>query len=172
MLERSRRSRRSRRRRWSRTVPSRTAIQRNNAPQGYEVERFTIQVPIIERVRPAMERGGINTWSELEITRVEAEGGAGGWGETIQHYTWVRSRTRSVSSTSSQFASCRMMRISAFCREFRGWHVNMQSSMQRPRLGFDHRDHPLDILVDPDRSWQGKHDRTLAIDEPKLSAKS
>lgn len=31
------------------------------------VERFTLQVPFVERVRRDMERAGIHTWSELEI---------------------------------------------------------------------------------------------------------
>ncbi|MCE2448678.1 MAG: hypothetical protein J4F35_09910 [Candidatus Latescibacteria bacterium] len=54
------------------------------------VERFTLQVPFVERVRREMERAGIHTWSELEITRVETDAGVVGWGETIQNYTWGR----------------------------------------------------------------------------------
>jgi L-alanine-DL-glutamate epimerase-like enolase superfamily enzyme len=54
------------------------------------VERFTLQVPFVERVRTEMERAGIHTWSELEITRVETDAGIVGWGETIQNYTWGR----------------------------------------------------------------------------------
>ncbi|MYK42459.1 MAG: enolase, partial [Gemmatimonadetes bacterium] len=50
------------------------------------VERFTLQVPFVERVRRDMERAGIHTWSELEITRVETDAGVVGWGETIQNY--------------------------------------------------------------------------------------
>lgn len=67
-------------------------------PKVTAVERFALQVPIIERVRSTMERGGIHTWSELEITRVEVDGGIVGWGETIQHYTWgqVRDEERVV----------------------------------------------------------------------------
>ncbi len=61
-------------------------------PKVTNVERFTIQVPIIDRVLPAMQRGGIHTWSELEITRVETDGGIVGWGETIQYYTWGKVR--------------------------------------------------------------------------------
>ena len=56
------------------------------------VERFTLVVPFVDRVRRAMERAGIHTWSELEITRVETDGGFVGWGETIQNYTWGRVR--------------------------------------------------------------------------------
>ena len=56
------------------------------------VERFTLQVPFVERVRTEMERAGIHTWSELEITRVETDAGIVGWGETIQNYTWGRVR--------------------------------------------------------------------------------
>ena len=54
------------------------------------VERFTLQVPFVDRVRTEMERAGIHTWSELEITRVETDAGIVGWGETIQNYTWGR----------------------------------------------------------------------------------
>ena len=54
------------------------------------VERFLLQVPFVDRVRQEMERAGIHTWSELEITRVETDAGIVGWGETIQNYTWGR----------------------------------------------------------------------------------
>jgi len=54
------------------------------------IERFTLVVPFVERVRREMERAGILTWSELEITRVETDAGVVGWGETIQNYTWGR----------------------------------------------------------------------------------
>ena len=54
------------------------------------VERFTLQVPFVDRVRREMERAGIHTWSELEITRVEPDAGSVGVGETIQNYTWGR----------------------------------------------------------------------------------
>ena len=54
------------------------------------IERFTLQVPFVDRVRLEMERAGIHTWSELEITRVETDAGIVGWGETIQNYTWGR----------------------------------------------------------------------------------
>lgn len=57
-----------------------------------KVNRFTLQVPFVERVRREMERAGIHTWSELEITRVETDAGIVGWGETIQNYTWGRVR--------------------------------------------------------------------------------
>ena len=53
-----------------------------------KVERFTLQVPFVDRVRREMERAGIHTWSELEITKVETDAGIVGWGETIQNYTW------------------------------------------------------------------------------------
>ncbi|MDA0708765.1 MAG: enolase [bacterium] len=55
-----------------------------------DVERFTLQIPFVDRVRTEMERAGIHTWSELEITRVETDAGIVGWGETIQNYTWGR----------------------------------------------------------------------------------
>jgi len=55
-----------------------------------KVSRVTLQVPFVDRVRREMERAGIHTWSELEITKVETDAGIIGWGETIQNYTWGR----------------------------------------------------------------------------------
>ncbi|HAA75655.1 TPA: enolase [Candidatus Latescibacteria bacterium] len=55
-----------------------------------KVERYTLLVPFVDRVRREMERAGIHTWSELELTRVETDAGIVGWGETIQNYTWGR----------------------------------------------------------------------------------
>jgi L-alanine-DL-glutamate epimerase-like enolase superfamily enzyme len=48
-----------------------------------------------------MERAGIHTWSELEITKVETDAGIVGWGETIQNYTWgkVKDEERVVGKT-------------------------------------------------------------------------
>ena len=55
-----------------------------------DVERFTLVVPFVDRVRLEMERAGVHTWSELEITRVITDAGVVGYGETIQNYTWGR----------------------------------------------------------------------------------
>jgi len=55
-----------------------------------KVEQFTLHVPFVDRIRTEMERVGTHTWSELEITRVDVDGGFVGWGETIQNYTWGR----------------------------------------------------------------------------------
>lgn len=54
------------------------------------VERFTLVVPFVDRIRLEMERAGVHTWSELEITRVHTDAGVVGYGETIQNYTWGR----------------------------------------------------------------------------------
>lgn len=40
--------------------------------------------------------------------------------------------------------------------EFRGWYANMQEPLRRTRLGFDTRDHALDITVEPDGTWAWK----------------
>ncbi len=66
-----------------------------------KVERFTLQVPFVERVRREMERAGIHTWSELEITKVVTDGEIIGWGETIQNYTWgkVQAEDRVIGKT-------------------------------------------------------------------------
>jgi hypothetical protein len=37
----------------------------------------------------------------------------------------------------------------------------MQSQLTRTRLGFDHGDHQLDIIVNPDRSWRWKDEDEL-----------
>ena len=55
-----------------------------------KVERFTLVVPIVERVRREMERADIHTWAEVEICKVITDVGVVGWGETIQNYTWGR----------------------------------------------------------------------------------
>ncbi|WP_179137700.1 DUF402 domain-containing protein [Candidatus Entotheonella palauensis] len=48
-------------------------------------------------------------------------------------------------------------------RDFQGWVVNMQSPLVRTRLGFDHWDHQLDIIVNPDRSWRWKDEDELEL---------
>ena len=48
-------------------------------------------------------------------------------------------------------------------REFLGWYVNMQSELTRTRLGFDLRDHQLDILVEPNREWRWKNEDELEL---------
>jgi len=68
------------------------------------VERFTLQVPFVDRVRTEMERAGVHTWSELEITRVETDAGVVGWGETIQNYTWGRVKAHERVIGQSPFA--------------------------------------------------------------------
>lgn len=40
--------------------------------------------------------------------------------------------------------------------EFIGWYVNLQSLLCRTAIGFDVRDHQLDVLVTPDLSWSWK----------------
>ena len=48
-------------------------------------------------------------------------------------------------------------------REFQGWYVNLQSKLRRSRLGFDFRDHQLDIIVEPDRNWRWKDQDELDL---------
>ena len=56
---------------------------------------------------------------------------------------------------------------------FQGWYVNLQSRLTRTRLGFDFRDHQLDILVNPDRSWSWKDrdELDLAVSQGRISPK-
>ncbi|PON15580.1 DUF402 domain-containing protein [Candidatus Entotheonella serta] len=48
-------------------------------------------------------------------------------------------------------------------RIFEGWAVNMQSQLTRTRLGFDHWDHQLDLMVDPNRHWHWKDEDELQL---------
>lgn len=45
--------------------------------------------------------------------------------------------------------------------EFSGWYVNLQSLLCRTAIGFDVRDHQLDVVVAPDRSWAWKDEDDL-----------
>jgi hypothetical protein len=45
--------------------------------------------------------------------------------------------------------------------EFLGWYVNLQAPLRRSALGFDTRDHALDITVEPDGTWQWKDEDHL-----------
>ncbi len=59
-------------------------------PKVTKVERFTLVVPLVERIRGEMQRADIHTWAETEICKVCTDAGVVGWGETITHYTWGR----------------------------------------------------------------------------------
>lgn len=48
-------------------------------------------------------------------------------------------------------------------REFLGWAVNLQSELTMTPLGFDVVDYQLDIMVNPDRSWQWKDEDEFQI---------
>jgi hypothetical protein len=45
--------------------------------------------------------------------------------------------------------------------DFRGWYVNLQAPLARTRLGFDTRDHALDVTVEPDGRWAWKDEDHL-----------
>jgi uncharacterized protein DUF402 len=44
---------------------------------------------------------------------------------------------------------------------FRGWYVNLQEPLRSTPLGYDTRDHALDIWVEPDRTWRWKDEDHL-----------
>jgi len=44
---------------------------------------------------------------------------------------------------------------------FLGWYVQLQDPLRRSRLGFDTRDHLLDVWVEPDGRWQWKDEDEL-----------
>jgi hypothetical protein len=46
---------------------------------------------------------------------------------------------------------------------FEGWYVNLQAPFVRSRLGFDTRDHALDIVVEPDGAWRWKDEDHLEL---------
>ncbi len=46
--------------------------------------------------------------------------------------------------------------------DFRGWYVQLQDPLRRSRLGFDTRDHALDVTVEPDGTWAWKDEDELA----------
>ncbi len=54
---------------------------------------------------------------------------------------------------------------------FQGWYVNLQSRLTRTRLGFDFRDHQLDIIVDPERSWvwKDRDELDLAVSQGRMT---
>jgi hypothetical protein len=46
---------------------------------------------------------------------------------------------------------------------FDGWYVNLQDPLRRTDIGFDTRDHVLDVLIPPDRaSWSWKDEQEMA----------
>lgn len=45
--------------------------------------------------------------------------------------------------------------------DFVGWYVNLQAPLRRTRLGFDTRDHALDLVIAPDGSWRWKDEDHL-----------
>ena len=46
--------------------------------------------------------------------------------------------------------------------EFLGWYVNFQDALGRSAIGFDTRDHLLDLWVTPDRRWKLKDEDEFA----------
>ena len=44
---------------------------------------------------------------------------------------------------------------------FAGWYVNLQAPLRPSPLGFDTRDHALDVVVDRDGSWRWKDEHHL-----------
>ena len=52
--------------------------------------------------------------------------------------------------------------------DFRGWYINLQSPLRRTDVGFDIREHLLDVLIPPDRSswsWKDEDELGQAVDE-------
>ena len=79
---------------------------------------------------------------------------------TLQDSTWQWGELLIVIRPDQHRATCV---IWSRDREFSGWYVNMQSRLTRTPLGFDLRDHQLDILVEPNREWRWKDKDELDI---------
>ena len=47
--------------------------------------------------------------------------------------------------------------------DFEGWYVNLETPYRRTPIGFDTRDHTLDIVVDPNGSWRWKDEDELEV---------
>jgi hypothetical protein len=47
--------------------------------------------------------------------------------------------------------------------DFEGWYVNLETPYLRSAVGFDTRDHTLDIVVDPEGSWRWKDEDELEV---------
>jgi hypothetical protein len=45
--------------------------------------------------------------------------------------------------------------------EHESWYVNLELPWRRTRLGFDSRDHQLDVVIERDRTWRWKDEREL-----------
>jgi hypothetical protein len=48
-------------------------------------------------------------------------------------------------------------------RRFQGWYVNLEDPWREFALGFDTRDHTLDLWVEPDRTWSWKDEDELEV---------
>ena len=55
---------------------------------------------------------------------------------------------------------------------FLGWYVQLQDPLRRSRLGFDTRDHLLDVWVEPDGRWEWKDEDEVsyAVERSLFSA--
>lgn len=48
-------------------------------------------------------------------------------------------------------------------RRFAGWYVNLEAPWRPTTLGFETRDHTLDLWVEPDRTWSWKDEDELEV---------
>jgi hypothetical protein len=80
-------------------------------------------------------------------------------GSMLVEDTWRGSHWLIV--TRPALAHAVYLKWSAKTGEFTGWYVNLQDPLTRTEGGFRTRDHFLDILVGPDRSWEWKDEDEL-----------
>ncbi len=94
-------------------------------------------------------------FADRETAMDEIASGSVRWGER----TWVDHNVLLVVREGDPYA------VMAFWKEdgrFVGWYINLQDPMRRTPIGYDSRDHFLDLLIDPDlASWTWKDEDEL-----------
>jgi predicted RNA-binding protein associated with RNAse of E/G family len=83
---------------------------------------------------------------------------------TILERTWERTNVLSFAEPGRPHAALAFWDAGW---AFEGWYVNVQTPLERTRLGFDYMDQELDVVIEPDLSaWRWKDE-----DEAELAAR-
>jgi predicted RNA-binding protein associated with RNAse of E/G family len=89
---------------------------------------------------------------------------------TIREQTWERTNALSFAEPGRPHAALAFW--SAGWR-FEGWYVNVQTPLERTRLGFDYMDQALDVVIEPDLSawrWKDEDETELAVRAGQFTA--
>ena len=79
----------------------------------------------------------------------------------LEAVDWHHHRVLSFAFPDTPYAV--LARWDAGTGAFDGWYVNLQDPLRRTEIGFDTRDHVLDVLISADRnSWEWKDEDELA----------